>query len=40
MCAPQRSQIVVVLRGMEAIRLVEKYSAPILIALSLALLVR
>ena len=33
------SQIVIVFRGMESIREVEKYSAPLLVALSLTLLV-
>lgn len=33
-----KSQVWIVLNGMEAIRLLEKYSAPLLIALSIALL--
>lgn len=36
-CCPLR-QVAVVVRGMESIRLLEKYSAPLLIGLSLALL--
>ncbi len=40
-CVPVAAvQLWIVIRGMESIRLLEKYSAPILIALSVALLVR
>lgn len=35
---PSRPQLGILLRGMEGIRLLEKYSAPVLIALTTALL--